>query len=188
MADLFMDYITRTVAKEGGERYTNDPADHGGPTKWGISENMARSAGYRGDMRDMDRDTAIAIYRTFYWTQPGFDRIAAISPDLAALLLDLGVNCGPTWPGRWVQRALNALNDGDSLWPALTVDGQAGVATRAALSAFANKRGPDGVRVLIHLVQSFAAVRYVELAESNPGQERFEYGWLSQRAFPAGVA
>lgn len=183
MTDLFLDYITKTLVREGGERYTNDPADRGGPTKWGISENTARSAGYLGDMRALDRDSAIAIYRTFFWTQPGFDRIAAISPELAGVLLDFGVNCGPTWPARWLQRALNVLNEGDTLWPALTVDGQAGVATRAALGAYRNKRGAAGVRVLIQLVESFAAVRYVEIAESNPSQERFEYGWLANRAF-----
>ncbi|EJY0890163.1 hypothetical protein OE991_005197, partial [Escherichia coli] len=42
------------LGKEGG--YVNHPDDKGGPTKWGITEKVARAHGYRGDMRDLTRE------------------------------------------------------------------------------------------------------------------------------------
>lgn len=182
---LFESYISNTLLKEGGEKYTNDPADHGGATKWGVTENRARSAGYRGDMHDLTKADALHIYKLFFWEQPMFDKIALIAPRIGSLLLDLGINYGPTVPSRFLQRSLNALNNMATLYPDLTVDGVAGAATRYALTRYLSRRGTEGEEVLAKTIQALAAYRYVELAEANPTQERFLYGWLSQRAFGA---
>lgn len=184
MTPTFVNYIGATVVKEGGERYTNDPADRGGPTKWGITQVRARAAGFSGDMRSMTRDEAMCIYWVFFWVQPGYDKVNAVAPSLAASMLDLGVNNGTGWPGKWLQRALNVLNQQAVSWPDITVDGGIGLMTVGALKALIAVRGSEGVRVLDRILHAFAGVRYVELAEDEPTQERFEFGWLSQRAFP----
>ena len=40
--------IDELIAREGG--YTNHPADRGGPTRYGITEAVARAHGYDGPM------------------------------------------------------------------------------------------------------------------------------------------
>lgn len=183
--DAFEEVISASIVKEGSERYTNDPADKGGPTKWGITQQRARACGYQGDMRSLDRQGAIHIYRVFYWEQPMFDSIWAIDKPLGLLLLDLGINCGTVWPVKWLQRCLNVLNNRQALYGDLDVDGIAGRLTRASLVAYLKVRGADGARVLHDAVAALAGVRYITLAEDDPTQERFEYGWLANRAFPA---
>ncbi len=49
------------LAREGG--FVDHPNDRGGPTCWGITEQVARAHGYRGDIRELPRSTAEAIYR-----------------------------------------------------------------------------------------------------------------------------
>lgn len=39
------------------------------------SNNPSRAFGYTGPTAQMPRDTAVAIYRTRYWTQPHFDQV-----------------------------------------------------------------------------------------------------------------
>lgn len=182
---LFTTYITQTIAKEGGARYTNDPADAGGETKWGVTSAMARSAGYTGAMADMPEDVALNIYKVFFWQQPGFDAISVLNGTLGAMLLDLGVNNGTSWPSKWLQRSLNVLNGNQSNWKDIPVDGQAGAMTRLAVSSLIKMRGNEGIRVLCASIRALAGVRYIELAEADRSQARFEFGWLSQRAFPA---
>ncbi|HGV4401999.1 TPA: glycosyl hydrolase 108 family protein, partial [Klebsiella pneumoniae] len=41
--------IEGILGKEGG--YVDHPSDKGGPTRWGITQTIARAHGYTGDMR-----------------------------------------------------------------------------------------------------------------------------------------
>lgn len=104
------DLIEELIAREGG--YTNHPADRGGPTRWGITEAVARAHGYAGAMRALPREEAASVYRRLYWLRPGFDRVAELAPRIAAELFDTGVNMGPEVAAGFLQRALNALNRG----------------------------------------------------------------------------
>ena len=180
---IFVEAIERTLGNEG--RYSNDPLDHGGETMWGVSLVQARACGYGGPMAEMPREIAIGIYRVFYWTQPRFDWIANVSPKLASVMLDLGINCGPSVPSKELQRCLNALKLNGTAYHDIPVDGMVGVMTLSALRSYVQFRSAEGERVLIAIVRAVAGVRYLELAEANPTQERFEFGWLSKRAFPA---
>lgn len=179
--DSFALYIDPTIGKEGG--YSDNPNDSGGPTMWGIIQVRARAAGYMGDMRDLDRDRAVEIYRLFYWQQPQFDRLTGISQEIAMLCLDFGVNMGTPWPGKFVQRALNVLNRGGQDWPDLNRDGNLGAMSRAALQSYKDRRGSVGMEVLVDMIRAQASVRYIEIAEGAPKNEDFEFGWQSQRAF-----
>ena len=167
------------IAKEGG--YTDDPADSGGKTIWGITEFVARSFGYEGDMKNMTRDQAKEIYKTQYWLQPKFDKVFALSPKIAGELFDTGVNTGVGTASRMLQRALNALNNGATAYPDMTVDGSIGVMSLKALEVYLAHRGTIGETVLLRLLNSLQAVRYVEIAEARPKDERFVFGWISNR-------
>ena len=62
--------IDGVIGREG--RYSNNPADRGGETMWGITAAVARANGYAGAMRDMPRETAKDIYHRRYVEGPGF--------------------------------------------------------------------------------------------------------------------
>jgi lysozyme family protein len=176
-------YIDGVISREGG--YSNHIADRGGETKWGITLATARAYDYTEAMSEMSRDTAKAIYRTRYWTQPGFDRLATTDAALAGKLFDIGVNMGPATGIQFMQRALNVLNQQERVFPDIAIDGGLGPMTLAALNAFLTQRGADGRRVLLAMVAALQSVRYVELAEQAPDQEAFQYGWQLNRALGA---
>lgn len=166
------------LAREGG--YTDNPADRGGPTNFGITEQVARAHGYVGDMRDLPRDTAAAIYRQLYWEAPHFYDISLRYPALAAELFDIGVNMGPKRAATMLQRTLNVLNRGASDYPDINADGDFGAISLHALDGYRARRGADGEKVLLSAVGCLRGCAYVGIAEANPSQEVFEYGWLGR--------
>lgn len=177
--------ITGLIQREGG--YSNDPTDAGGETNWGITIKTARRNGYLGPMKDMPREVAANIYRLEFWINPGWADLAAIDHANAGLqlvaeeLLDTGVNMGPGTAGKFLQRSLNVLNRQGADWPDLVVDGEAGRATREAVKGLMKARPVDGLAVLNRMLNSLQSVRYIEIAEANPSQERFQFGWQLNR-------
>lgn len=173
------DLIDEVIGREGG--YSNHPADRGGATRWGITEKVARANGYAGDMRVLPRETAAAIYRRLYWQKPGYDRVAARMPLVAAELFDTGVNMGTAVATNFLQRVLNALNRGATDYPDIAVDGLIGPRTMASVDGFLAKRGAAGERVVVKALNALQGARYMALAESRPANEAFLYGWLANR-------
>lgn len=171
--------IEATIGKEGG--YSNHPSDRGGPTRWGITEAVARRNGYRGEMRNLPRETAVAIYRQEYAIKPGFAAVANISPAVAEELFDTGVNMGPAVPSLWLQQALNGLNNNGKLYADIREDGDIGSGTLAALKAYLAVRGRDGEAVLLKALNCLQGARYVELARTRSANEAFLFGWLRTR-------
>ena len=167
------------VGREGG--YVNHPADRGGPTNWGITENVARAFGYKGDMRSLSRSVALEIYRSRYWEAPKFDAVGAYSMAVAEEMFDTGVNMGPSIAAKFLQRALNVLNLQGKTYPDISADGTIGNMTLAALGAFMKSRGKDGEKVLMRMLNAQQSVRYMEIAEKNGSQEAFQFGWQLHR-------
>ncbi len=171
--------IDDLIDREGGS--VNHPADRGGATCWGITEAVARAHGYKGAIRALPRDEAVAIYRRLYWLRPRFDEVARRSPALAAELFDTGANMGPAVAATFLQRALTALNRNGRDYPDLVPDGRIGPATLAALDAFLAVRGRQGETVLLRAIEALQGERYLRLAERRPANEAFLYGWLANR-------
>ena len=175
MAD-FEPAFQKTLRLEGG--YSDDPADRGGRTRYGISEATARAYGYQGEMAALPLDWARRIYKAGYWDAAQLD--GCPSQLSAENLFDCGVHCGVATAGRLLQQALNLLNQRAALWPELTVDGAIGPRTLAALQA-ALARGMEA-----DLVKTFNLYRgrhYLEIGAADSGQERFELGWLRNRVW-----
>lgn len=166
---------------EGG--YVNDPRDAGGETNFGITKATAVANGFTGSMRDMTKAQALDIYRKQYFFTPGFGHVSDMGlHGLAAELFDTGVNMGPAVAIRFLQQALNALNNRAKLYADITVDGKLGPATLNALSGLVKARGfEDAETVLLKAVNCLQGARYIELAESRPANEAFLYGWLMNR-------
>ena len=179
MPSLIEKIIDGIIKAEGG--YVDHPNDRGGPTNYGITTAAARAAGFVGDMRGLPLATARAIYLGTYYTRPGFDQVAQLSETLAAELTDTGVNMGPPAAITFLQRALNVFNQQGKLYPDLKADGNFGPKTLSALSAFLKSRPKDGERVLFTTLNCLQGARYVEIAERDPTQESFAFGWLAQR-------
>jgi len=148
---------------------------------WGITVAVARAFGYTGPMKDMSQQTARDIYAQRYWHAPRFNDISTLSEPVAEEMLDTGVNMGPSVAGKFLQRALNVLNQGDKAYPNIAVDGAVGNMTLAALKAFLAARGKAGETVLVRMLNAQQSVRYIELAEAKVSQETFEYGWQLNR-------
>jgi lysozyme family protein len=85
--------LKRVLAHEGG--YTNDAADPGGPTNWGITIYDARMYWKRDadadDVRAMPLDVAKRIYKSKYWDAMRCDELPS-GVDYA--VMDFGVNSG----------------------------------------------------------------------------------------------
>lgn len=168
--------IDSIIAAEGG--YVNDPADSGGETMYGITAEVARANGYHWAMKDLPRELAVRIYERKYWDSVRADDIAVLSTPVAAEVVDTVVNTGPERAAMFLQRALNALNCGEKLYPNIRADGKVGAATIAALRAYLVARDEQ---TLLKALNCLQGAYYIELAERREKDERFLYGWLRTR-------
>lgn len=168
--------IDAIIEVEGG--YVDDPDDSGGETNYGITVATARGYGYQGAMVDLPRSIAFDIYAEVYWDSLRGDALAEVSEAIAAEVVDTGVNCGTPVAGKFLQRALNVLNNRENLYADVTVDGHVGGKTVAALQAYTNARAE---RAMLKALNCLQGARYIELAERREKDERFLYGWLTHR-------
>lgn len=101
--DTAVDYL---LSIEGG--YSNNPADPGGSTNFGITLAQYQKH-YPGDtiadIQNLTRDVAIAFYKSSYWTA-NFE--ALVSQDLCNKVFATYVNVGGDGI-RFLQRALASL-------------------------------------------------------------------------------
>ena len=91
----------RLMGHEGG--YSNDPADPGGETNWGISKRSYPAV----DIKNLTREGAKAIYLRDFWS-PLADADAAIKFQV----FDFAVNGGMTVAVRKLQAAVGVADDG----------------------------------------------------------------------------
>jgi lysozyme family protein len=178
------DIIDHILAVEGSE-YTNHPSDRGGPTKFGIT--LAALSRWRDspctaeDVQALTEDEARRIYEHRYIVEPGFGRVAVVSPSIGHELVDTGVNMGQPVASTWLQRWLNAMNRKGRDYPDLTVDGHVGPKTIQALEAYLKVRGTVGERVLLAALNCSQGHRYLELSEGREDNEDFTFGWVRAR-------
>ena len=99
--------IKAEVDPNDPSKVTNDPADAGGRTQWGISERANPEAWADGQVTEQE---ARDIYERKYVRSPGFSNIHDFK--LKHLLVDFGVNSGPTIAVKALQDAVGATPDG----------------------------------------------------------------------------
>ena len=172
----FDEAIGFVLEHEGG--CTDDPADPGGATQWGVSLRLLQELGYDVDRRRRRRRRptsaaltsreAVAMFRSEWWDRYDYGSLG--TQLVAEKVFDLAVNMGPAQAHRLLQRALRASRRGESARgrrarPADLDGGPAADpwATRAAL-------------------RSEAAGFYRLLAAQKPSLAVFLTGWL-RRAY-----
>lgn len=179
MMPNFEAIIDDILAKEKG--FVDNPADHGGPTNYGITIASARVSGYTGQMQDLPLALAREIYRKRYIAEPQFDRIAESDPKVGFELIDTGVNMGPAVAATMFQRWLNGFNAGGSHYADVFPDGRIGPVTIAAFKAYCRWRGAPGSVVMRCALNCTQGVRYLEITERDISQRNFLYGWMLNR-------
>jgi len=177
--------LKHTLGIEGD--YVNDPRDSGGATRYGITEAKARAWGYEGPMSELPLDLAKEIYRKDYWDIIRLEDVAAVAPVVALEMFDTAVNCGPSVPVKFLQRALNIFNRQERDYPDIAVDGLIGQNILSALRAFINLRGKLGAQVLVEALNSQQGAFYTSLAERRPKDEAFAFGWFANRVLKRAV-
>ncbi len=90
------------LGNEGG--YT---VDNGGPTRWGITQRVARANGYAGDMRVLPVETAQSIAKAEYWDKFG---CGLLPTAVAFQVFDTAYNGGH--PIQWLQAIVGTQQDG----------------------------------------------------------------------------
>lgn len=153
---------------EGG--FTDNPHDHGGPTKYGITQPTLIRAQKDGivtclSISEITREDAKIMYYTYYWYGK-FDGV--LNPRVATKLFDIFINMPPSNAVRNYQRALNACFDGSKQ---LLLDGQMGPKTKMAF----NMVDPD---CFLKQLASTLTDYYKGLVAAEPDQGIFLKGWL----------
>lgn len=125
-----MDFDTafdRLMGHEGG--YTNNPADPGGETNWGIAKRSYPDV----DIAHLTREQAKAIYLRDFW-QPLGDAPAAVKYQV----FDFAVNSGIQTAIRKLQAAIGVADDGH--WGPVSAARLAGMDVNDVLMRFVAQR------------------------------------------------
>lgn len=152
--------------------YSNDRYDSGGKTKFGIIEKEARRNGYHGKMKDMPKSFAEKIYKAKYWDALNLENIASIDYKVAVECFECGVNMGIRTSGKFLQRSLNAINDGKDL----DIDGKLGSRTISKMQRLSQPR----LESLVKMQNSLQGARYIALSENNSKLRKFMRGWFKR--------
>ena len=109
-ASSYEEALRLLLAHEGG--YTNDAADPGGPTNFGITiadyRQYAKPDATVADVKAMRIDDAKRIYRAHYWDALRCDDLPA---GVDYSVFDYGVNSGIGRSGRVLRRCLKLPDD-----------------------------------------------------------------------------
>lgn len=185
MAD-FKIALAITANLEGG--YSNHPNDRGGETwkgiarkkhpnwnGWPVVDQLRSSSSFP---KNLDNNAQLkgfvaAFYKKQFWDALRLDDI--VDAKIAGKLFDMAVNIGVSTAAKFLQKALNLLNDRQRLYKDLAIDGQVGPVTVGAVN---NHPRPDNLYKALNVLQGG---HYLEIGEHAESQEAFMNGWFSNR-------
>lgn len=157
--ELF-DRAIKVVLDHEGDAYTDNPADRGGPTKFGIAQRWNPDL----DVASLSRAQAIDVYWERYWRG---HRYEFLPEAIAIKVFDLAVNLGNRTAVKCLQRALHACG------LRVVIDGLMGTETCGAARQADQK-------ALMAALRSEAAGEYRLLVARNSDQIEFQGGWLNR--------
>lgn len=161
------------LGHEGG--YQANPADRGNynslgqnvGTNWGISaktyESWIKRPPSMAEMKAMQRDMALVIYKTNFWDRTKGDQVA--DQQLANIAFDGAVNHGVNGGNKMLQRACNDLGS------ILLVDGIIGPLSLAAI----NGHDPNALH---DAYKERRRQKYLDIVANDASQSVFLNGWL----------
>ena len=151
------DIITEVIKREGGATVTNDPADPGGRTQYGISERANPDLWADGKVTEQE---ARERYTAKYVIWPRYHTIPPAYGRVQEQLIDWGVNSGPSVATKNLQELLGVEADGsfgsESLKALLGIDSKSInnllVAARVRMICRVVQRNPAQLKYLYGLV------------------------------------
>lgn len=170
MTNFYTQIILALIKREGG--FVNHPDDHGGATKYGITQKTLAS--WRGstatvkDVQELTKATATSIYWAEYLHKTHIESLPAL---IIPMVFDMAVNMGSFRAIGLLQSTVNQLS-----LNFLAVDGILGPKTLATIRALAAHHEVELVPLLVRCRMQF----YRDLAAKDPSQQIFLAGWLKR--------
>lgn len=173
--EKFLAAVKLVLRHEG--RFTNNKADPGGATMYGISLRFLKAAGIDIDLDgDVDiydilaltRDDAEAIYKKHWWDRYYYEDIN--SKAVSTKIFDLAINMGAKQAHKIAQSAANALGH------RLARDGILGHKSLYAINSLSSMYEES----LIRSINKYAKEFYYTIVERNPEYSIFLRGWLNR--------
>lgn len=158
--------IPHILKWEGGNKYTNDPLDRGGATKYGITLNTLQSIHYDinkdgkvevNDVKSLQLEDFKHILKTLYWDRWQADKIN--NQSLANLLVEWGSGVNGI---KIPQRLLG-----------VTPDGVVGEKTINALNV-------SNQRLIYNKVWQARKEFYEKIVKNNSSQSKWLKGWINR--------
>lgn len=171
----FEHILKKTLTWEGG--FSDDPVDHGGATKYGITIGTLRSLGEdinqdgtidKADVKNLTVERATAIYEEHYYRGP---RINLLPEAIQPVVFDMAVNHGPKRAARILQSVINQSGIAH-----IAEDGAIGTITARAADKVSQEMGHHFIHALCDERQSF----YRRIVAGNPSQKKFINGWTNR--------
>lgn len=156
MAD-FTQAITKTLVHEGGDTFTDDQTDHGGATRYGISQNAYPDL----DIQNLTEDQAKDIYRRDYWMRMRGDDID--SQAVAENIFDACVNMGVHGGSKLAQLSLG-IEPADGIIGSQSLGVINGADEELFLAKFALAK----------------MQRYADICAADSSQKKYLLGWLNR--------
>lgn len=148
------DMIDRLISREGGAKVTNDPADPGGKTKYGISQRSYPTL----DIDSLTYDQARMIFINDYLLKTGIGKIT--DPVLQEMLFDYAVHSGPVAAVKCVQKLAG-----------VPVDGKMGPVTLKAVNSLPADK-------LVSAIGRERISYLIRQCQSTPSKLKFLNGWI----------
>lgn len=124
------------LIRDEGTKYTDDPDDRGGATKYGITYDRLKfwrkTSITKNDVKNLTLEEAKKIYMAHYWSGPCKSDL--LPKGLDYTVFDFGVNSGPTRSARMLQQIVGSY-----------VDGDIGHDTLIKLNKYIDSHGHDGI-------------------------------------------
>lgn len=154
MSHAFESAVRQVLAREGGDRLTNDPNDRGGLTKYGISKRSYPDI----DIQNLTEAQAIAIYKRDFWDALRLGDV--LDSQVAAAIFDTAVNMGATTAAKLAQRLAG-----------VPADGKIGPVSIAGI----NRSEP---MIYLPLFVLSRIERYSDICAKDSSQKKYLHGWV----------
>lgn len=144
---------------EGGAKFTDDPDDMGGPTKYGLSKRANPDL----DIENLTEVKANILYELRYWRPASCN---VLPPYMQLMQFNASVNCGPDLADRILQRTLG-----------VKVDGVVGRKTLDRLESYGHKP-----KIFTLNYSSWLMMHYLGIVIRRISQKKWARGWFRRTA------